>query len=57
MKRRDFIKISGAATIAAACAPKKTQSSAPAEGPEQMLVRENPRNGDKVAMLGFGCMR
>ena len=57
MKRRDFIKISGAATIAAACAPKKNQSSAPAEGPEQMLVRENPRNGDKVAMLGFGCMR
>ena len=57
MKRRDFIKISGAAAVAAACAPKKGQSSAPAEGPEQMLVRENPHNGDKVSVLGFGCMR
>ena len=57
MKRRDFIKISGAAAMAAACAPKNSQPSAPAEGPEQMLMRENPRNGDKVSVLGFGCMR
>ena len=57
MKRREFIKISGAAAIAAACAPKKSPSSAPAEGPEQMVLRENPVNGDKVSLLGFGCMR
>ena len=59
MKRRDFIKISGAAAVAAACAPateKKKAASAP-EGPEQMLMRENPLNGDKVSALGFGCMR
>ena len=58
MKRRDFIKISGAAALAAACAPagtKKTGSAA--EGPEEMVYRVNPRNGDKVSLLGFGCMR
>ncbi len=59
MKRRDFIKISGAAAMAAACAPatnKKKAASAP-EGPEQMLMRKNPKNGDRVSALGFGCMR
>ena len=58
MERRDFIKISGAAALAAACAPKTSSSSAPAqEGPGQMIYRENPLNGDKVSLLGFGCMR
>ena len=60
MKRRDFIKISGAATLAAACAPKYARPVAGAsrdEGPEQMLMRENPKNGDLVSALGFGCMR
>ena len=58
MKRRDFIKISGAAALTAACAPaapKKGGSSA--EGPEEMVYRVNPRNGDKVSLIGFGCMR
>ena len=57
MKRRDFIKISGAAAVAAACAPKKSAPTAAPEGPGQMLMRENPRNGDQVSILGFGCMR
>ena len=57
MKRRDFLKISGAAAVAAACAPKGTQTRTTEEGPEQMLMRENPVNGDKVSALGFGCMR
>ena len=58
MKRRDFIKISGAAALAAACGPKGTQAQpAQEEGPEQMLMRENPKNGDVVSALGFGCMR
>ena len=57
MKRRDFIKISGAAALAAACAPKNTKQSVPEDGPEQMVLRENPVNGDKVSLLGFGCMR
>ena len=58
MKRRDFIKISGAAALTAACSPAapKKGGSAP-EGPEEMVYRENPNNGDKVSLLGFGCMR
>ena len=58
MKRRDFIKISGAAAMAAACAPKGSSAKKTAvDGPEQMLMRENPMNGDRVSALGFGCMR
>ena len=58
MKRRDFIKISGAAALAAACAPKGTRSgSGLADGPEEMVYRTNPNNGDKVSLIGFGCMR
>ena len=57
MKRRDFIKISGAAALAAACAPKGTQPAAGTEGPESMLMRTNPKNGDIISALGFGCMR
>ena len=61
MERRDFIKISSAGALAlgaaaVGCTPKKT--AAPAEeGPEEMVYRENPVNGDKVSLLGFGCMR
>ena len=62
MERRDFIKISGAGALAlgaaaAGCAPKKTASASAEEGPEQMVYRENEANGDKVSLLGFGCMR
>ena len=61
MKRREFIKISGAAALAAACAPKDARSvsgmTENEQGAEQMVYRENPKNGDKVSLLGFGCMR
>ncbi len=58
MKRREFIKISGAATLAAACAPKGSAVQPVADnGPEQMLMRVNPKNGDRISALGFGCMR
>ena len=58
MKRREFIKISGAAAMAAACAPKGSKPQTVAEeGPEQMLMRVNPKNGDQISALGFGCMR
>ena len=57
MDRRDFLKISGAAAMAAACAPKGAQPAGADEGPEQMIYRENPKNGDKVSLIGFGCMR
>lgn len=56
MKRRDFIKIGGAAALAAACAPRIKESSAPEQG-KGMECRENPLNGDKVSLLGYGCMR
>ena len=57
MDRRSFIKISGAAALAAACAPKGSGTAVAEEGPERMVMRENPLNGDEVSLLGFGCMR
>lgn len=58
MKRRDFIKISGAAALTAACAPAAPRKGGSTdEGPEEMVYRVNPRNGDKVSLIGFGCMR
>ncbi|MBR3096594.1 MAG: aldo/keto reductase, partial [Bacteroidales bacterium] len=61
MERRDFIKITGAGALAlgaaaAGCTPKK--KTAPVEeGSGEMVYRVNPVNGDKVSLLGFGCMR
>ena len=55
MKRREFLKISGAAALTAAVAPSLAAQKP--EEKEQMLVRENPVNGDRVSALGFGCMR
>ena len=56
MDRRDFLKITGAAGIGAAAGitPALAQKE---ETPLQMAYRENPVNGDKVSLLGFGCMR
>ncbi|MBO7071665.1 MAG: twin-arginine translocation signal domain-containing protein, partial [Bacteroidales bacterium] len=55
MKRRDFIKISGAAALATACAPRIKVE--PAKEGEGMEYRINPKNGDKTSLLGYGCMR
>ena len=57
--RRQFLKIGGLAVAAAGglqifegCTAKE------ADAPEgQMSVRTNPKNGDKVSILGYGCMR
>ena len=58
MNRRDFLKTSAAAAVAVACAPKGGQAGNDGgAGEEAMIYRENPRNGDKVSLLGFGCMR
>ncbi len=60
MNRRDFLKTGAAAAVAVSCAPKDARSKAGMtsdEGPEAMIYRENPRNGDRVSLLGFGCMR
>ena len=62
MDRRDFLKstaIGAAAIAAAACKRKAASASAPAEanGSEQMEIRVHPKNGDRVSLLGYGCMR
>lgn len=59
INRRDFIKIAGAGSLAAGlamagCAPRKATSN---EGPGEMPMRTNPGNGDRVSLLGYGCMR
>ena len=55
------MKTGGAAALAAACTPKKKIAGQAGndgtDGEQQMIYRENPRNGDRVSLLGFGCMR
>ncbi|MBP5690315.1 MAG: aldo/keto reductase [Bacteroidales bacterium] len=62
MERREFLKISGAAAAGAvigACAGggSKAPSKPAAPVGDGMVMRENPVSGDKVSLLGFGCMR
>ena len=60
--------IAGTVAMAGACAPKKTaetvvaSAAAAQDGKDpletgKMELRENPGNGDKVSLLGYGCMR
>ena len=61
ISRRDFIK-AGAGAIAlgaaAACKPGSgRRSGSAAETSEGMPLRTNPNSGDKVSLLGYGCMR
>ena len=59
MDRRQFLKIVGAgaaATTLSGCASKG--GKAPAEVPaDKMTYRLNPKTGEKVSLLGYGCMR
>ena len=64
ISRRKFLKLMGAAGITAtglaACAGKETakEVSASREIPKyKMTYRTNPTSGDKVSILGYGCMR
>ena len=61
ISRRDFLKIGGAGALAAgaaiACGPKQAGPSTGTAGDGEMEYRTNPRNGDKVSLLGYGCMR
>lgn len=67
ISRRDFLKIVGISTAATAvalsgCDPNKSSVSgdrqAQGEVPmDRMTYRVNPKNGGKVSLLGYGCMR
>ncbi|MBO4843589.1 MAG: aldo/keto reductase [Bacteroidales bacterium] len=64
ISRRDFMKVAGAGALAvgaAACAPKSKgpaiTASAHQTGDGEMEYRINPKNGDRISLLGYGCMR
>ena len=65
LNRREFLKIlgGGAAVTAAAlsgCGRRPADTAESALGPvptDGMTVRTNPTTGDRVSLLGYGCMR
>ena len=67
MNRRDFIKKMGLGLSAtglslAGCAPSKKKIDGdiikgPVPGADKMTYRITPTTGDKVSLLGYGCMR
>lgn len=63
ISRRDFFKTMGAAGLAtaglAACAgaDKDASVSKGEKKPGGMTYRTNPTTGDRVSLLGYGCMR
>ena len=62
MTRRDFFKIVGSAGLVVSgltgCNGKKsTDDKASKAQLGEMTYRTNPKTGDKVSLLGYGCMR
>ena len=57
MPWRDGRGAGGRAARVGAHKKNPAAGAAAEEGPEQMVYRENPVNGDKVSLIGFGCMR
>jgi predicted aldo/keto reductase-like oxidoreductase len=67
INRRDFFKLAGTGTAVGAaalygCSGKKentdSESAALGEVPtDKMTYRTNPTTGDRVSLLGYGCMR
>lgn len=64
--RRDFLKILGTAGAAITvtglpgCGNNKNSSSDNISGekqPGEMTYRTHPTNGDRISILGYGCMR
>jgi predicted aldo/keto reductase-like oxidoreductase len=64
--RRDFLKVAGAGAVLSAatlagCRPAgrgTSQSGPQGDIPtDKMEYRTNPHSGDKVSLLGYGCMR
>ncbi len=66
MDRRNVLKMIGAgaaaiglSSLAASCGQKRVLPEIDTNDPTvgKMTYRTNPRNGDKISILGFGCMR
>ena len=61
ISRRDFIKAGAGALVlgsaAAACKSGSGVKAGDTEVSEGMPLRTNPNTGDKVSLLGYGCMR
>lgn len=65
ISRRNFLKLTGAAGAAIAgltACNGTSQSTSSAEGnkdipTDKMTYRTNPKSGEKVSVLGYGCMR
>jgi len=66
INRRNFLKTVGAGTVASAAiiAGCKPNNKVSAEGgaigevpTDKMTYRFNPKDGDKISLLGYGCMR
>lgn len=56
--RRDFLKTAGAGALAFGAAACGAHGSSTTQEPTgKMEYRINPGNGDKVSLLGYGCMR
>lgn len=66
ISRRDFLKIVGisaattTATLAAGCSGGSATRGSSAQGEvptDAMTYRVNPKSGERVSLLGYGCMR
>lgn len=66
ISRREFLKIAGAGTVVTAaaltaCSPQRSGAGSGTSSLEvptdKMTYRVNPHTGDKVSLLGYGCMR
>ncbi len=66
--RRDFLKVAGSGAVLSAAAlagcrpagnkPSSTGGAAAGDIPtDKMEYRNNPHSGDRVSLLGYGCMR
>ena len=65
VSRRDFLKTAGCAALSigslgviASCGSSSEESKSQNSQPDgEMTYRTHPQNGDKVSILGYGCMR
>ena len=62
MDRRDFLKTAGAGALAVGATSLtgcsfSSDKRAEVSGDASMQMRTSPKNGEKVSLLGYGCMR